>query len=194
MQMLNRSGEIVQSSIRSVQLLVHQAIKIVELLEKNGAKKGDRVVLVLFPGVEFAVALYACFLGGFVGIPVPPPIRLTSDLLSFSHVVEKSGARLALSNGLYQKFSSLQTITHKVSTFLSPSAWIGVDRDKKKKDRESEKISWPNQLSWVYLDGCCKLTEKDIRYDSLVRKAKELSKRVSPDDLAYLQLTSGSTG
>ena len=195
MQMLNRSGDLIKSSVRSVQSLVHQALKVTELLQKNGAKKGDRIVLVFFPSVEFSVGLYACFLGGFVAIPVPPPIRLTNDLLSFSNAVEKSGAKLALSHGIYQKFSSVQTISHKVSTFLSPSIWLGGgDKDKKKKKKKDEKISWPSKLTWVYLDGCCKSSTKDIKYPELVKKAKDMASRVNPEDLAYLQLTSGSTG
>ena len=193
--MLNKEGDENPSSSRTVQLLADQAMEIVKMMEAHGVQKGDRVVLVFFPSVEFYVALWACYLGGFVGIPVPPPIRLTSDLLSFSTVVEKTDARFVLSHNVYFNFSSLKTVSHKVSSYLSPSSWWGGGKkqEEKEEEGETETISWP-AVSWIYVDGPCSRKESSINYSKLLETVTEYAGRIKGDDLAHLQMTSGSTG
>lgn len=46
-------------------------------LEERGARRGERVGIALAPGVDFAVALHACFLLGAVAVPVD--LRLTAS-------------------------------------------------------------------------------------------------------------------
>jgi O-succinylbenzoic acid--CoA ligase len=42
----------------------------VDALHARGARRGERVAIALPAGVDFAVALHACMLGGFVAVPV----------------------------------------------------------------------------------------------------------------------------
>ena len=194
--MLNKEGEENTSTSRTVQHLCDQAIQIVKMMESNGLQKGDRVILVFFPSVDFVVALWACYLGGFVGVPVPPPIRLTSDLLSFSTVVEKTNARFVLSHNVYFNFSSLKTVSHKVSSYLSPSSWWGKkdkSKEEKEEEEETETISWP-AVTWIYVDSALGRKESSIDYPKLLETVGEYAGKVKGDDLAHLQMTSGSTG
>ena len=45
------------------------------LKAKYNLKRGDRVLLVFFPGLDFTVSLLACFMVGLIAVPV---ILLTS--------------------------------------------------------------------------------------------------------------------
>ena len=43
------------------------------LKAKYNLKRGDRVLLVFFPGLDFTVSLLACFMVGLIAVPVFPP-------------------------------------------------------------------------------------------------------------------------
>lgn len=58
--------------------------------------KGDRVVLLFPQGLNYIAALYGCFYGGFIAIPVYPPRRnRKTDRLNA--IIEDSGASVCLS-------------------------------------------------------------------------------------------------
>ena len=56
--------------------------------DKCRLKKGDRALLVFFPGLEFMLTLLACFKAGIIAVPVfPPGIRPSLTIHDFCHMV-----------------------------------------------------------------------------------------------------------
>mmetsp|Transcript_19208 Transcript_19208/g.32497 ORF Transcript_19208/g.32497 Transcript_19208/m.32497 type:complete len:110 (-) Transcript_19208:8-337(-) len=55
------------------------------LLTTQKLKENDRVLLVFFPGLDFTVALLACFKAGVIAVPVfpPDPRKMKKDLHHF---------------------------------------------------------------------------------------------------------------
>jgi acyl-CoA synthetase (AMP-forming)/AMP-acid ligase II len=73
------------------------------LLQNEGLAKGDRVLLVFFPGLDFSVSVLACFKAGIIAVPVfpPDPRKLQKDLHHFVSIQTSCGAKVALSNKAY---------------------------------------------------------------------------------------------
>ena len=55
------------------------------LKTKHNLKRGDRVLLVFFPGLDFTVSLLACFMAGLIAVPVFPPGKIDSHI----HIIKK---------------------------------------------------------------------------------------------------------
>ena len=176
-QIVDKHGHDIASSKRTIAQIAHQAVAVVEELQRQKVKRGDRVMLVFFPSVEFLVALWACFIGGFVAVTVPPPIRLTIDLVNFNSYVSKAGAKVALSHNAYFNFSTFGSITDTISNFI----WSG------------SKVKWPAFLDWVYIDKVCQAASIIPPHDHLIESVQQYVQQISRDSLAYMQLTSGST-
>jgi thioester reductase-like protein len=70
------------------------------LASQHGIGQGRTVILSYRPGLEIAVAFYACLKLGAIPVPVPPP-NLTSsgaDLQTIDHIINDTGARLILTD------------------------------------------------------------------------------------------------
>ncbi|ETV65418.1 hypothetical protein, variant [Aphanomyces astaci] len=134
-----------------------------------GLSKGDIVLLVYPPGLDFIVAFLACLRAGVVAVPVypPDPRKLRKDIAMFTTVCSNAGAKVALTNSTYNYAKKVVAIQQKV-TF-------------------SEKFPWPD-LRWVESDGLV-LTSPPPSPSS----TPWLLVPPSLDDLAFLQYTSGST-
>lgn len=52
-------------------------------------KKGDRVLLVFFPGIEFIVAFFACLKIGAIAVPAYPPVS-NDSIPILLHVINNS--------------------------------------------------------------------------------------------------------
>jgi acyl-CoA synthetase (AMP-forming)/AMP-acid ligase II len=151
--------------------------------------RGDRVLLVYPPSLDFVAAYLACLRAGLVAVPVFPPIpgQLKKDLHHFASIHGSSGARVALTNTTYNHAKRLVQLKEKFST---------------------GKVRWPEDIRWI-------ITDKDLTVDA--KSASVAPAAVPPaaatpegtvtaaaggtddaggfarDSLAFLQYTSGST-
>ncbi|MEU9450826.1 fatty acyl-AMP ligase [Streptomyces sp. NPDC048277] len=137
-------------------------------LPRWGLAPGNRAVLVYPPSLDFVKAFMGCLAAGVLPVPVypPNPFRLTRDLAGFNAIVESSGARAALTNGLFDR------------TRRAASAGRLLGRSEH---------HWP-RIPWYRTDrrpgrggraGC----DPDAWY-----------RPAEPAETAFLQYTSGSTG
>ena len=181
LSLLDGTGMEVPSQRKSMVSLSREAVCVAEWLERQGLRKGDRVLMVFLPSVDILVAFFGCMLCGVVPVPVPPPLRLDSDLPSFSAIAKAVGAKHCVSHTEYQKISTMLTAKTRFYSFFSTR----------------KAPTWP-EMAWLYVDfplGPVRNREpSDDEIKSLQEKMDGYSAKVSPDDLAYLQLTSGSTG
>ena len=123
-------------------------------------KKGDCILIVYPPGLDFIFAHFGCLLAGCVSVPVYPPIpgRSLKKGVDKLHLIQEScNAKVALTNRQYN-------MVRKMTKLKSPG------------------VKWP-ELEWHSTSG-------------LKWKKKYAVEEVNihPDDLAFLQYTSGSTG
>ena len=87
------------------------------------AAPGDRVVLLLPPGLDYVTALFACQYAGVVAVPAYPPNPRRPDA-RVAGIVADSGARLAIvSSALHHRL--VQFIAG--STTLAHIAWVDVE-------------------------------------------------------------------
>jgi len=130
--------------------------------------KGDRVLLVFFPGLAFTASLISCFKAGLIAVPVfpPDPSKLQKDLHHFVSIQRSSGAEVALTHGLYDYAKKIV----RLKDFFTNS---------------SNSSSWP-EMRWIQVDGVL-----------AGGKSKLVTVTLPPppvgDDIAFLQYTSGST-
>ena len=141
-----------------------------KLLNIRGLSKGDRVVLVYPPSLDFFIAFLACLKAGIVAVPVFPPNPARRDSLDmFSKIVSGCGAKCALTSEKYQHMKKL----------------AGIKDTLTKLNRSSSASSWPD-LEWIVTDSA-----------SAAAKSKASSTvqfpTIDKSDLAFLQYTSGST-
>ena len=109
-------------------------------MKEQGIERGDRVIMVFFPSLDFLLALWACFLGGFVPVPMPPPVRLT-DLPNFNSIVSRCNAKFCLSHNSYYTFSTMQSISETFSSFIRTTR---------------SQVRWPDTITWLYIDKVLK--------------------------------------
>lgn len=86
-------------------------------------RPGDRVVLVFPPGLEFVEALFGCFYGGVVAVPVPwqRPGRANPQ---FGAIVENSAATVALTTRSVLK---MQSRFVEGEPRLGPLRWMAIE-------------------------------------------------------------------
>ncbi len=110
---------------------------------------------------------------GAIAVPVasPDPRYLDRELPKLRHVVENSGARVALTHAKYRALTTLVSVRDGVTNVL----------------RGRETSSWP-KLSWL-LSNRIKRAEPKEAAARLARAASTFG----ADDIVYLQYTSGST-
>jgi acyl-CoA synthetase (AMP-forming)/AMP-acid ligase II len=128
-------------------------------------KRGDRVLLVFFPGLDFTVSLIACFKAGLIAVPVfpPDPRKLKKDLHHFDSIQKSCDATIALTNAQFNFIKRLEDIKNFFSN-----------------------ISWPH-LKWVEID---EYLRKGKRYAAIPDLDRVYP---SPEVVSFLQYTSGST-
>mmetsp|Transcript_25766 Transcript_25766/g.52385 ORF Transcript_25766/g.52385 Transcript_25766/m.52385 type:complete len:793 (+) Transcript_25766:135-2513(+) len=147
----------------------------------RGLKKGDIVVLVYPPSLDFMVAFIACLKCGIVAVPVFPPHPARRDtLFAFSRIVKGCGARHALTSKTYNHMKKLGSIKDNFGRLK----------------RANDDARWPEQLDWIVTDdakatGSGMTSAKSKKNDSGTSIAPPTKPR--PSDLAFLQYTSGST-
>ncbi|RYY86427.1 hypothetical protein EON63_05795 [archaeon] len=133
------------------------------LANQTSLKKGDRVMLVFFPGLDFTVSLLACFKAELIAVPVfpPDPRKLKKDLHHFVSIQQSSDAKVALTNQMFNFVKKVEDIKNIFSS-----------------------IKWPD-LRWITVDDILKKGKK--------QKTSKVLANPLQDHVAFLQYTSGST-
>jgi acyl-CoA synthetase (AMP-forming)/AMP-acid ligase II len=138
-------------------------------------KPGDRVLLVYVPGLDFIDAFFGCLRAKVLPVPVLPPDPLHRGgqaLLKIENIANSCGAVAILSTIGYH--SAVRA--GSVKNLLSLTA----------KNRKSS-AHWPN-LPWLHTDSWIK-NSKNLASEDIADQSES-----QPDDLCFLQFTSGSTG
>eukprot|EP01038_Epipyxis_sp_PR26KG_P004483 gene4483-6337_t len=166
---LSDSGDIVDEY--SYQELENSTACLAQSLQKNHKlNKGDRILLVFFPGLDFMISLLACFKVGLIAVPVfpPDPRRLKKDLHHFISIQSSSGAKVVLSNSQYNFVKKIESLKGIFS---------------------SDTVKWP-ELNWIQVDEMIKKGKVSSIDQKLVNS---INNELVGDDIAFLQYTSGST-
>ncbi|CAD5168058.1 unnamed protein product [Musa acuminata subsp. malaccensis] len=148
--------------------------------KKPTFKPGDRVLLVYLPGLEFIDAFFGCLKAKIIPVPLLPPDPLKRGgqaLLKIHNISKLCNTVAILSTSSYHRAVRTGFVMNVISLTNSNS-------------RSS--AFWPD-LPWIYTDSLIK------KYRSQSRKLKDLeseaiSSESQPDDICFLQFTSGSTG
>ncbi|UPQ96966.1 AMP-dependent synthetase/ligase [Chloropicon primus] len=165
---------------------------IAEKLRKWGAKKGDTVLLVYPPGLEFVAALIACFRLGVTAVPAypPNPKNLEQQAKVLGSIAKDAGASIALTDSSFiwvARYAA--TYTAGASFGRSARQWMRTSRLRWGGQTTSRApgaademgySSWPVWVRWYSTSGVkgCDTFEDEL---------------VTGTDVAFLQYTSGST-
>jgi len=169
---LDRHGKEVDSA--DYEEIVRRAAGAADLLQAAGVGPGDPVLLIFPPdGLEFVTSFFGCMLVGAIAVPVasPDPRYLERELPKLRHVAEDSGARVALTHAKYRALTTLASVRDGVTNRL----------------RGRETSSWP-KLSWLLSNRIKRAEPKEA-----AARLASAAGQFGPDDIVYLQYTSGST-
>jgi acyl-CoA synthetase (AMP-forming)/AMP-acid ligase II/acyl carrier protein len=160
-----RNGGSLQKEL-TYQELETETTKVAKHLIRKGIEKGECVVLVYPPSLDFMIAFLACLKANVVAVPVFPPNPLRRDTLAmFANIVQGCGAKHALTNTEYNHAKKMAGIRDVFTKFQRPTS------------------GWPDDLDWTTTD-----TLKEPR--NSVNLPQPPSDR---SQVAFLQYTSGST-
>jgi acyl-CoA synthetase (AMP-forming)/AMP-acid ligase II len=145
---------------------------------------GARVLLLYPPGLEFIAACYGCLFAGAIAVPAypPDPTRLDQSLprlLSILGDCEPSAVLSTVRAMAWLKALSLQSRIARPLAQLPLPAALGGDRIRGLAAVDLRRLE---ALKWVATDRIS---------DALAPQWRPI--QASPDSLAYLQYTSGST-
>ncbi|KAL9675061.1 hypothetical protein QQ045_003261 [Rhodiola kirilowii] len=141
--------------------------------QKPVIKPGDRVLLVHVPGLDFVDAFFGCLRAKVLPVPVLPPDPLQRGgqaLLKIVNIAEACKAVAILSTVGYQ----LAVRAGSVKNLINLTG-------------KNEKAKWPS-LPWLNTDSWIK-NSKNLKIGSNFDQSESC-----PEDLCFLQFTSGSTG
>lgn len=132
---------------------------------------GQRVILCYPPGLDYIKAFYACLYAGIVAVPLYPP-QGKANTRRFRHVINTCGVNYIL------------TTQEMQSKFVARLLQASDVSDKEQSDEALPDLS---AEQFIYTD----LLLADEQYNAL---DAFIWPDISPDSLAFLQYTSGSTG
>jgi thioester reductase-like protein len=125
-------------------------------------RRGDRVLLVYSPGLEFIAAFFACARAGVFPVPVypPTPMNFEGGLKKLTFIARDCGARAALTTRGFYRSYQLMLARRKISSLRQKAPPLP-------------------KLKWVTTDDI-----RGVAPDSFAN---------NPDEILFLQYTSGST-
>ena len=168
--------------------LHRQALALAGWLQAHGVRKGDRVLLYMQNCPQFVVAFYAVQRADAVVVPVNPMNRADE----FVHYITDAQAQVAITTAdlaatVAQACATLpaaQRLRHVVATRLADAMPVTLDA--------AEQPS-PALLQWLLSDPA--LPAATVRWaDALAADLQPGAATASPDDMALLPYTSGTTG
>jgi acyl-CoA synthetase (AMP-forming)/AMP-acid ligase II/acyl carrier protein len=158
-------------------------------------RRGDRVVLVFLPCLEFFVAFIACLRAGLIAVPVYPPDPRTGaggrgNAGHFSSICAGSGAKVALSHASFLTVCSVEKLkaffgkmfggSDSVSTSWPELIWLSADLQ--------------GTLSGAHLPSIRTISSATmISIDTFIKTENSTFEMNSSSPIAFLQYTSGST-
>jgi len=85
--------------------------------------RGERVLILYPPGIDYIVAFFGCLYAGAIAVPVYPP-RLNRSVTRLQHIIEDASPKIALTNS-----ATLCTIHRRFSQepYLVSLIWIATD-------------------------------------------------------------------
>ncbi|PON69738.1 L-2-aminoadipate reductase [Parasponia andersonii] len=143
--------------------------------QKPAIKPGDRVLLVYVPGLDFIDAFFGCLRAKVLPVPVLPPDPLQRGgqaLQKIENIAKSCQAVSILSTFGYH--SAVRA--GLVKSLLSLTGKNG-----------KTKAQWPN-LPWLHTDSWIQNSK------TLIAEGTADQSESQPDDVCFLQFTSGSTG
>ncbi|KAL0550754.1 hypothetical protein IC582_009815 [Cucumis melo] len=144
--------------------------------QKPSIKPGDRVLLIYVPGLDFIDAFFGCLRAKVLPVPVLPPDPLQRGgqaLLKIEYIAKSCSAVAILSTLSY----------HSAVRVGKVKNMIGLTRENGKSSAVWPKLPWMHTDSWI--KNFANLTPPDTMADQ---------SDPHPDDVSFLQFTSGSTG
>ncbi|TFJ86619.1 hypothetical protein NSK_002273 [Nannochloropsis salina CCMP1776] len=162
-------GKGAEIEVQTFSDVVDCAMRIAAYLQREmDLKPGDRAVLLYPPGQEFILAFLGCIVAGVVAVPVypPHPYRMETDLPRLNLIVKNSGCKVALTDSQYMLVIRGIAVKNMLSR-------VGLAKG----------ATWPS-LRNVQTD---KIRRSYAHTELLIEPDPQ------PDDLAFLQYTSGST-
>ncbi|NOX38147.1 MAG: amino acid adenylation domain-containing protein [Calditrichaeota bacterium] len=165
--------------------LDRKARAIAATLQKHNLK-GERVLLLYPPGLEYIAGFMGCLYAGAIAVPVypPDPTRLNRTLPRLEAIVQDADARVALTTGQIMAMMKLIKVQSRFAGSLEKfpifRKALGVLGSKAQDIGRTEGLE---RMKWIATD----------------KLGKSIADRWAPtpvdgDTLAYLQYTSGSTG
>ncbi|KAI3869382.1 hypothetical protein MKW92_034984 [Papaver armeniacum] len=138
-------------------------------------KPGDRVLLVHVPGLEFVDAFFGCLRARVIPVPVlpPDPMQIGGQALIKIENISKSCNAVAI----------LTTLGYHSA--VRAGALKNIISLTKKNGKCSAR--WPD-LPWLHTDSWVKKSSQ------ILPELKSGQSTLQPDELCFLQFTSGSTG
>lgn len=141
--------------------------------QKPVIKPGDRVLLVHVPGLDFVDAFFGCLRAKVLPVPVLPPDPLQRGgqaLLKIANIAASSKAVAILSTVGYRLALRAGSVKNLI-----------------KLTGNNENAKWPS-LPWLNTDSWVK-NSSNVKLESNIDQSES-----RPEDLCFLQFTSGSTG
>ena len=151
--------------------------RLAAFLQKNNLS-GERALLLYPPGLEYLIGYFACLYAGVIAVPVypPDPSRLNRTLPRIQVIAKDAEAKIALST---------QSIVNDVEEWkkILKNDSSDLTRANQQIKNHSSQFDDLFNLKWIATDTFSEVIEDDWIYPD-----------ITPDSIAYLQYTSGSTG
>ncbi|KAF7455817.1 Type I fatty acid synthase, partial [Cryptosporidium felis] len=148
--------------------------------QKLGIKAGDKVVLCYPPGYDFVIAFIACLISGIIAVPVypPDPMRGKNEIQRFCDIKQVSEAKIALTVTSYMKSVEIAKTMSSDPRFKA-TRFEATDNIKFGKDNDQTRADIQ------------KLVDDHLKPNP--GSCEFFGVKVSPNTVAFLQFTSGST-
>lgn len=116
---LNDDGSVAGSA--TYKSVDQKSLALAAHLISSGISKGDRVLLVFEPSLNYIISFLGCLRAGIIAVPVfpPDPFRLKKDIVMFATITGNCGARVALTSSAYNSAKKMSALKNMFSRDLA---------------------------------------------------------------------------